>query len=80
MPEKFTIQVNRQPVTVDDETTIAVAILNAREFIRTSITGERRGPLCAMGICFECRATVNGVPHQRTCQMLCTPGMNVDAE
>jgi hypothetical protein len=80
MPEKFTIQVNRRSVTVDDETTIAVAILKAKEFIRTSITGERRGPLCAMGICFECRATVNGVPHQRTCQMLCTPGMNVDAE
>jgi D-hydroxyproline dehydrogenase subunit gamma len=80
MPEKFTIQVNRRSVTVDDETTIAVAILKAKEFIRTSITGERRGPLCAMGICFECRATVNGVPHQRTCQMLCTPGMSVDAE
>jgi hypothetical protein len=80
MPEKFTIQVNRRSVTVDDETTIAVAILKAKEFIRTSITGERRGPLCAMGICFECRATVTGVPHQRTCQMLCTPGMNVDAE
>jgi hypothetical protein len=80
MPETFTIQVNRQPVTVDDETTIAVAILHAREFIRTSVTGEHRGPLCAMGICFECRATVDGVPHQRTCQMLCTPGMNVDTE
>jgi D-hydroxyproline dehydrogenase subunit gamma len=80
MPEKFTIQVNGQPITVDEETTIAVAILKAREFIRTSITGERRGPLCAMGICFECRATVNGVPHQRTCQMLCTTGINVDTE
>jgi D-hydroxyproline dehydrogenase subunit gamma len=80
MPEKFTIQVNRQSITVDNETTIAVAILKATEFIRTSLTGERRGPLCAMGICFECRATVNGVPHQRTCQMLCTTGMSVDTE
>jgi sarcosine oxidase subunit alpha len=30
-----------------------------------------------MGICFECRATVDGVPHRRTCQMLVREGMEV---
>jgi D-hydroxyproline dehydrogenase subunit gamma len=30
-----------------------------------------------MGICMECRATVNGVPHRRTCQMICDAGMEV---
>lgn len=36
---------------------------------RRSVSGEPRGPLCGMGICFECRATVSGVPHRRTCQI-----------
>ena len=26
----------------------------------TSVTGEPRGPLCAMGVCFECRVTIDG--------------------
>ena len=36
---------------------------------RSSVTGEPRGPLCGMGICFECRATIDGCDHVRTCQM-----------
>lgn len=36
---------------------------------RTSVTGERRGPLCGMGICFECRCDDEHDPHRRTCQM-----------
>jgi len=49
--------------------TIAAALMAAGQSCRTSVTGEPRGPLCGMGICFECRATVHGVPHQRTCQL-----------
>jgi sarcosine oxidase subunit alpha len=42
-----------------------------------SVTGEPRAPLCGMGICFECRATINGFAHRRSCQVLCEPGMDV---
>ena len=28
---------------------------------------EARGALCGMGICYECRVTINGVPDQRAC-------------
>lgn len=44
---------------------------------RRSVRGELRGPLCGMGICFECRATVNGHPHVRTCMTTCRDGMVV---
>jgi hypothetical protein len=47
---------------------------------RKSVTGEPRSVLCAMGICFECRAQVDGVPHQRSCQMLCSAGMQVNLD
>jgi predicted molibdopterin-dependent oxidoreductase YjgC len=33
-----------------------------------------------MGTCFECRVTVNGKPHQRSCQTLCCEGMEVTTD
>jgi sarcosine oxidase subunit alpha len=30
-----------------------------------------------MGICFECRLTINGTPHAKSCQILCEPGMEI---
>jgi sarcosine oxidase subunit alpha len=44
---------------------------------RRSVNGEARGPLCGMGTCFECRVTIDGAPHSRSCVMLCRPGMSV---
>jgi hypothetical protein len=80
MPERITLSINRQPLTVDAGTTIAAALMIAGAPCRTSVSGEPRGPLCGMGICFECRAIVNGTPHQRTCQMLCEPNMDVQTQ
>ena len=80
MPEKaqsLIVRVNGAPVTVTSGTTVAAAILMTGAPIRRSVTGEPRGPLCGMGICFECRATIDGVPHQRTCQVFCAQGMEV---
>jgi len=77
MPDEFTIKVNGAPVAVGAGTTAAVAIAMAGQPCRTSVAGEPRGPLCGMGICFECRAIVNGRPHSRSCQLLCEPGMDI---
>jgi sarcosine oxidase subunit alpha len=30
-----------------------------------------------MGICFECRAIINGKAHSRSCQIVCELGMDV---
>ena len=80
MSESFSIIVNGRPVPVSAETSVAAAIMMLGEPCRVSVRGERRGPLCGMGICMECRATVNGVKHQRTCQILCAPRMEVVTE
>jgi sarcosine oxidase subunit alpha len=45
--------------------------------LRFSVSGEPRGPLCGMGICFECRVTIDGRAHQRACQTVCRSGMQV---
>ena len=77
MPDPVQITIDSKPFTVAPGSTVAAAISIAGLPCRTSVTGQPRGPLCAMGICFECRATVNGVAYRRTCQMLCEPGMEI---
>ena len=79
MPD-VSLTVNGTRVSVSTGATVAVAMLIAGSECRTSVTGEPRGPLCAMGICFECRATINGVSHCRSCQILCEPGMEVRSD
>jgi sarcosine oxidase subunit alpha len=76
-PKSLRLRVNDVSVTVVQGTTVASAILIAGIPTRRSVTGEPRGPLCGMGICFECRATIDGSQHQRSCQVLCAEGMQV---
>jgi D-hydroxyproline dehydrogenase subunit gamma len=79
MPDSRSIAltVNGSPVSVGAGATVAVAVTIAGQACRTSVNGESRGPLCGMGICFECRVSINGTPHCRSCQILCEPGMDV---
>jgi sarcosine oxidase subunit alpha len=58
-------------------TTVAAAAMTVGMQTRISVSGEPRAPLCGMGICFECRVTIDGIPHQRSCQILCASGMRV---
>ncbi|HEX6126904.1 MAG TPA: (2Fe-2S)-binding protein [Pyrinomonadaceae bacterium] len=74
----ITITVNNLAITVDEGTTVAAAISNAGATgCRTSVNGESRGPLCGMGICFECRVTIDGIRHQRSCTVIAADGMEV---
>jgi len=79
MPSPVELTVNGKPVTVPAEATVAVAMMIAGVACRTSVSGEPRSALCGMGICFECRVVINGLPHCRSCQILCQPGMDVRA-
>jgi sarcosine oxidase subunit alpha len=80
MSSEFTVRVNGTTVSVPAGATVAVAMVIAGQPCRSSVIGEPRGPLCGMGICFECRAVVNGIPHSRTCQLLCEPDMEVQTD
>lgn len=54
--------------TVQGPMSLAAALENeGRRELRRSVSGEPRGVLCGMGICFECRVTVEGIPHRRAC-------------
>jgi len=71
------ITINGQSLRVAAGTTVAAAVMTLQPGFRRSVSGELRGPLCGMGICMECRVTLNGHPHERSCQTLCAPGMEV---
>jgi len=82
MPEclTVTIYVNGNAAVVPVGSVVSVAMLAAGVPCRLSVSGESRTALCGMGICFECRAIVDGVAHQRTCQLFCREGMRVETQ
>ena len=78
MSSAVRILVNGNPVSVPATATVAVAVMIAgHSTFRESVTGQPRGPLCGMGICFECRLTVDGESHVLSCQTVCREGMEV---
>lgn len=80
MPEPaptVSITLNGEEIQVPDGAILAAIILREKAYPHSLVSNEPRAPLCGMGICFECRATVNGRPYQRTCQIVCEDGMDV---
>ena len=78
LTDSVNLRVNGQPIRVAVGTVLAAAIAHAGvAAFRRSVSGQPRGPLCGMGICFECRVTINGRAHCRSCQIPCEAGMEV---
>ena len=79
-PEVINVIVNGQQLFVPVGTVAAAAVARAGlAGFRAPVFqgGPARGPLCGMGVCFECRITINGVPHERSCQIICQEGMEL---
>jgi len=73
-----TVLLDGEPVTAYlGETVATVLFAQGAIATRTTVGGSPRGVFCGMGVCFECRAVVNGKAHCRSCQIVCEPGMDV---
>jgi predicted molibdopterin-dependent oxidoreductase YjgC len=78
MAEEIRLRVDGKNVSVTAGTVVAAAVVQAGQTrFRRSVAGEARGPLCGMGICMECRVSINGQAHVRSCQLLCEHDMEV---
>ncbi|CAG9264109.1 2Fe-2S iron-sulfur cluster-binding protein [Paraburkholderia unamae] len=83
MSELVTLSVDGRNVSVAAGTSVAAAITvaalaqHAPLVTRRSVSGALRGPLCGMGICQECRVTIDGTPHRLACQSVCAEGMHI---
>jgi sarcosine oxidase subunit alpha len=77
---KIHVLLNGKSVAVPEGAMASAAFLLAEVPCRSSVAGEPRTAVCGMGICFECRAIVDGVAHRRTCQIECRDGMTLESE
>ena len=71
------ILINGKPQEIEEDASLLVALLNnGLNAQRLSVSGANRSGICGMGICFECRVTVDG-KVVRACQTSCRNGMEV---
>lgn len=78
MTDSISISINGQLLQVASGISVAAAIaLAGHTFSRISVSGQRRAPVCGMGICQECRISINGRTQQLACQTLCQDNMCV---
>jgi len=77
---QITVWLNGNSIAVMEGAMASSAFLAAGIPCRISVDGEPRTALCGMGICFDCRATVDGVAHRRTCQTPCREGMRIETQ
>jgi D-hydroxyproline dehydrogenase subunit gamma len=76
--ETVEIRVDGRARQVASDVTLAAALLSLGQgTLRRSVRGEARGPVCGMGICFECRVVVDGVANRRACLERVREGMDV---
>ena len=76
------IEVDGKKIVAYQGETVATALIAAglRTFRRTVDKNEPRGIFCGIGLCFECRMIIDGVPNTRACQTLATPGCRVETQ
>jgi sarcosine oxidase subunit alpha len=79
--ETFEIEVDGKTILACSGQTIAEALLaNGLRMLRITPKQASRGVYCGMGICYECRMIVNGIPNVRTCMTLATPGCRITTQ
>jgi predicted molibdopterin-dependent oxidoreductase YjgC len=72
------IVVDGRRYRVEPGTTVAAALFNLNVLsLREAVSGELRGPVCGIGVCFECRVTIDSRPHQRACLIPVVDGMHI---
>jgi predicted molibdopterin-dependent oxidoreductase YjgC len=75
-----TIEIDGVEVCAEEGDSVAAVFLRQAEnwTRKTALSGERRSAFCMMGSCFECLATVDGVPSMQTCLVVVREGMRVE--
>jgi len=76
------VVIDGEPIEVPAQTTVAAAVVRRYGVrgTRTSVSGQPRAAFCGMGICQECRMTIDDRPHVLACQTLCRDGMLIRTE
>jgi predicted molibdopterin-dependent oxidoreductase YjgC len=67
--KKIKININGKETTACiGDTVLASLVASGYKILKISRKlNENRGPVCGMGVCYECQVTINGIPNQRAC-------------
>lgn len=80
MTPSIALHVDGRLVRVQPGTSVAAALYLAGDGTsRCAVSGQRRAPLCGMGVCQECRVSIDG-QRRLACQTSCTAGMQVETQ
>ncbi|HCH25181.1 MAG TPA: sarcosine oxidase [Oceanospirillaceae bacterium] len=76
------VWINGEARNVPDTCSAWAAMAHAQQATTrlSPVTGEARSAYCAIGVCFECLVTINGLPNQQACMMQVAPGMRIDTQ
>ena len=78
MKATLTITIDGEALTVPEGISVAAALaLTGDPTTRQAVNGDLRAPFCGMGVCQECRVTVDGL-RVLACQTLCRAGMQIE--
>jgi hypothetical protein len=78
MPTRFEFSFEGNAVAAREGQSVAAALLEAGErCLRIDEAGNAKGAVCGIGVCWECRCSVDGVPDTRACVTEARPGMIV---
>jgi hypothetical protein len=67
-----------RPVCAETGQSVGAALLaSGIRTLRIDEAGNKKGLLCGIGYCFECRCVIDGEPDRRACMVEARPGMSV---
>jgi predicted molibdopterin-dependent oxidoreductase YjgC len=75
-----TVVVDGVPRTLAAGSSVAAALAaGLPQGARRSVSGDARAAFCGMGICHECRCTIDGL-RRLACQTVCVDGMRIESD
>jgi hypothetical protein len=78
MSSRFDFSFEGKLITAREGQSVAAALLEAGErCLRIDEAGNAKGAVCAIGVCWECRCSIDGVTDTRACVTEARPGMIV---
>lgn len=70
-----------RPVSARVGQSVAAALIAASErCLRIDEAGRPKGAVCAIGVCWECRCSIDGKADVRACMTEARPGMKVQRQ
>ena len=77
-----TFEFEGRPIEAREGDSVAAALLAAGvlDFRQTPVRNRQRGPLCMMGVCFDCLMEIDGMPNRQACQVTVQPDMRVERQ